>query len=283
MQFLQKDIILRLVPSKIKTRYIKSTSSKTSINGIHKNQFIEHDIDVGIALAKSGYFEVNIDSKLKNIALDSTLKKQELLSKKLTNITSCLQLQLNNTEYKKITNYNQILSKWNMLQDELKQKYTGKIFENYVYGLNKRFSEQESLLKNINQLRGFGLFWMIPFGPYNKDNKYKCVREIDQMVDKLPVKIDETIQLKSFNDSTVSFAITGVLADNQKYEKKISNYFKRLDLTANSQFNVNYSGECSYSLQTGLINHCSLEIQSSYGAHYIKTQNYTLNKTESVL
>lgn len=283
MEFLQKDIILRLVPSKIKTRYIKSTYSKTSINGILRNQFIEHDIDVDITPAKSGFFEVNITSELKNIALDSTLKKQELLSKKLANVTSCLQLQLNNTEYNRINNYNLILSKWKMLQDELKQKYTGRIFENYIYGLDKRFSEQESLLKNINQLRGFGLFWMVPFGFYNKDKKYKSVREIDQMVGNLPVEIDETIQLKSYNDSTISFAITGVLADNQKYEKKISNYFKRLDLTASSQFNVNYSGECSYSLKTGLVNRCSLEIQSSYGAHYIKTQKYTLNKTESVL
>jgi len=277
MELLLEDKSVKLSETEIS--YVQNISSNIYINGEETKESTNKKIVVKTQDKTSSSEDLIIKSKLVNISLDSKFKKQEQLSEQINEVINNVHLQIKNNEFVAVKNHQEIILKWKTLKKELIKKYKGDSVAHYFNGLSRRIENQDSLLKNFNQLKGFGLLLKAPFSNYKVNKSLKQKRNIDHMVGKLPLSFDEEILYKGFENSELTFSIKGALAHEQAYPNKIKNYFTRLNLSKDNNLKLNtYSGRSQYNNKTGFPNNKELTIAMSYGNYYKKELNYNLLK-----
>ncbi len=280
MSELRQEVLLIYSQPLVEQSYILTVDSETEINERKETQKIERCMTVKISYNESLKFKAEITSVLNKLQLGSLYKKQEVLSEKMAALTESVDLRINKKgELLKILNHQVIIEKWRQLKRDLEKEYKGENAAEYFKAIDRRITKHDSLLQNFKELKSFGLIWFAPCTNYHRDTDYTTIRVIENLVYIFPIAIHETLTLSFFDKQEIKINISGSLSKEQKYENRIKDYLQEQSNKEEAIFNLDsYTGYCTYNRKTGVINELELEIKSSYGSGYKKTQRYRLIK-----
>jgi len=283
--FIEEETSLGVLPTFGIVTYHQKIHSQIRCKGRLEKQTLEREIKVEILPYNPMFFTVKIVTEKTILELDSTLKKQENLSKEIFGIIDTIEFRMNwRGELIEIVNHPEIINKWRILKPYLKEKYTGQAVERYLIGIDKKIVNHDKLLSDCLQYRLYGLLFNDMYGTHRNDIEYvnDRVRVLGNMVYQLPLTVREKVMLKEEDQKKVALHITGVLDKEQPYITKIQNLFKRKNIVnPEAVVLTRYHGAYTYNKKTALFDSISMNIITRYGLEYKKTQSYELKREES--
>lgn len=280
MKYIEEHTKLKLESVKHTETYIQKISSEIISNGRTKNQSLEKKIHVEINPKNTNSFNVTIKTEEYKLKLDSTLKKQEILSKEIASIMDVVKLEVNNKEgIIALKNHKQIKNKWETIRIRLENTFIGQAAERYFIGINKKINDYDKLLFDFKQYRLFGLMWNEIHQGYSNIKRKEKIHSIDNMLYNLPLAINEKTILGKQENNTICLNVTGELAEEQEYPRKIKNLLKRKFGEEEQGLQLeHYVGKYRFNTKTGILENLNLKIITAYGKVYKKTQKYQIIK-----
>ncbi len=214
--------------------------------------------------------------------IPSVQKKQEEIKQKVNECINYLVIkhnELDNTML--LTNHNEILEKWTIVQKFLTKNFTGQGIERYIMGLDAKFKNHDLLLNDLMQYRLFGLL----FPPINIDVEHQDsiprTYTMENMVEQIPMQFSEEYSVSSQDKKTCSINLEATQLEPVLYEQKINNHFLRLGLPESKGYHLNqYRGHFELEKDTKILNSANLNIISGYGEQYQKSQYFEIKHKE---
>lgn len=280
--FIEEQIALGILPTSKGVIYHQRIESEINYRNRIEKQILNKEIEVSIVAYNPMFFTVKIGTKNMNLQLDSILKKQENLTKEVYGILENIEFRMNwRGELIEIVNHKEIVENWKNKKPKLKERYKGQAVERYLIGLEKKIQQHDKLLADCLQYRLYGLLFNDLFGHHSNDSKEVQCREriLGNAVYQLPLSIREKVLLEEEGAEKVMLGISGTLDKEQPYATKIRNLFQRKSsIDPNGMRLETYKGAYRYDKKTGIFDAAALNIVTTYGEDYKKTQNYTLEQ-----
>ncbi|GAA0734034.1 hypothetical protein GCM10009430_48790 [Aquimarina litoralis] len=280
--FIEDQVSIGILPTSEIVTYHQKIHSEIHCNNRIENQMLQKDMDVQIIEYNPMFYTVKIVTKNLGVQLNSTLKKQENLTKEIYEVLKELEFRMNwKGEFIEIVNHQKIKELWSKQKTKLKERYNGQAIERYLIGIEKKIFHHDKLLLDCLQYRSFGLLFNDLFGYHSNDPQeaHNRSRVIGNMVYQLPLKIREKVSLLKEEENKILIGISGTLHREQEYTTKIKNLFKRKNISNPEGIVLtDYTGEYIYNKRIGVFDSVTLNMVTEYGVDYKKTQKYQLKQ-----
>ncbi len=282
MKFVPEYFQLSMPEIAVTSRYIQNVKSETVIKKKRKKQQITRSLKVEIIPQETRICIVLITTEKMKLTLDSVLRKQENISNEVAKTIDYVKLRIDAFgEIIKIENHQEIFQKWYSVREKLENQFSGKAFDKYLIGVEKKMENHDALLQDFKQYRLFGgLFNKLYFEHSSINSKYnRRERKIENFIFEKDVNFKEVILLDKINSEDISLKINGWFNDSKNNSEEVRTLFKNrnIDTIENSTL-LNYSGTYSLNRKSSIVNNMKLEINSSYGTDFQKTINYSLTQ-----
>ncbi len=282
MSLVFEDINLKLNEDYTETSYIQNISSEIVFNGKKEISNAKRIIILNSNGKQKNERQISIKTKESEVVLAKSVKHQGAITSKILSLTNDVVISIDDFgAIKTIENYEYLKGKWKNLRSELEKMYEGFVAETYFEGIEKKIMNPEKLISDFKQNRFYGLFFR---GLYNRNNDFKeTTVSVDNCVNHIPIYVDESILVKSFNkkDNKLVMRISGKLNEDKTLMTKIENHFKRNGGRIDVRFELSdYVGLFEFNSSSGLLKKGEISIETKYGSIYSRKDIFQVKAIE---
>ncbi|WP_064968104.1 hypothetical protein [Tenacibaculum ovolyticum] len=213
--------------------------------------------------------------------LDVSLKKQELLIRQLNSITENIELVIDAAGgIKKITNYEKIKEKWELLLPKLKRHHQGVLAHGYLDGIGKKIKDEKRFTADLKQYRLFGmLFNSLLSIPFDDKSIKSRTRTFTNAIHSLPIQITEQLVLveEDITTNLLTYKVTGTLHTiDAETTVRINQYLRYYDIETDAIYLENYNGYYKVNKYTAWTAEAEITCTLSNGCGYRRELHFSL-------
>ncbi|OEK08577.1 hypothetical protein A8C32_03760 [Flavivirga aquatica] len=255
--------------------------TRESANDSIENKFTQN-IEVDFHGENKGFqFRIKVSNEKYDV--DKKITYQKNFIEQLATLTRNTDVLVNSFgDIVDVSNYREILEKWDILKTRIKQNNKGAIVDAYLKQIESNLKDKAFFIKNLKQYRLFGLLFNnlldIPF-----DDKRGKVRQrtFDQAIRSIPISINEKIKLIKEGKETnlLDYKVTGNLNPLDKIEEeRIKAYLKHFNMKGSSVYLEEYSGVYKVNKYTAWTESADISLKLTNGRGYQRNVEYRLKK-----
>ncbi len=269
---------LKYTQTKAPVRYSFDITEQTQLNNKSVKNTYTQELHVQFSYRSNEGHNFKIETSNYNFILDKSLVAQSSLINDLALVTSELELLVTEKGIiKLITNYKEILQKWDKLKETLLKRYIGNQTKVYINAIDITLKDEKLFLDDLKQNRILGML----FNGYQTIHKKDKPRDItiSNVIHCLPLTFKEQIKKIEDDDKQKKIQILGsmnTIADETL--KEIDDYFKFNNIGSASVFLSNYTKNIILDKETGFPDLVSLDFEILNGRGYIRKQSFNLKQ-----